>query len=48
MGNKEYTPKGGWIAYNKRRAIVEKIKAGAFALVGFVLYAAVCTICETL
>ncbi len=48
MEFKEYVPKGGWIAYRKRREIISKVKTATMALVAFAVYAAVETVVETI
>lgn len=44
----EYVPKGGWIAYRKRREIISKVKTTTMTLVAFAVYAAVETVVETI
>ena len=44
---KEYEPRCGWLAYNRRKAIKEKIKSTLIALVGFAVFAAASTLCES-
>lgn len=48
MTFKEYEPKGGWISYRKRRAVIEKIKSTAMAFAGFAVFAVASTIVETI
>lgn len=48
MDFKEYVPKGGYIAYNKHREIISKVKTTTMTLVAFAVYAAVVTIVETI
>lgn len=48
MEFKEYVPKGGWIAYRKRREIISKVKTATMTFVAFAVYAAVVTIVETI
>ncbi|SHK28071.1 hypothetical protein SAMN05720470_10125 [Fibrobacter sp. UWOV1] len=48
MEFKEYVPKGGYIAYNKHREIISKVKTTTMTIVAFVAYAAVVTIAESI
>lgn len=44
----EYSPKNGWLAYYRRKAIVKKVKSTIMALVAFAVYAAAVTLVETI
>ena len=48
MEFREYVPKGGYSAHNRRRRIANRIKTFTMAFVGFCLYAAACTVCANI
>lgn len=44
----EFSPKKGWRAHYRRKAIVKKVKSTIMALVAFAVYAAAVTLAETI